>query len=743
MIDFSTLRTWFDSRDAESQQGANRVHEQLDKIHNYFSILKAKTDHYSAYGDSTVARCLPVLLMALGWNGERRHIIEALPHAESITDFTELQMVLNRLNYSMEQIIDPKAERLSECLPCLIEMPDDVAVLLDITQDNRIFVYLGSQDIYVELDISALNGNIFMIKKLKRDTNAKTSKYNWSHATVSVLKNTIYKIVTISFFVNILTLVLSLYVMVVYDKAIGGKSDLSLMFLFIGIVFVLITEIKLRAIRSRMVAYLGSRFDALIQVNTYQSIINLPLIMTENAPLSTQLSRFRQFEVGRELFVSPLASAILDLPFTLFFIGTIFVLGGQLGWITVALTVVFAIMIYTVLPIMEYSTQKTGEAKSKSDTLLVETASKLQSIRENNIEKIWISRIKDRLTSYLDLRFRSQNTSSFLQNIAQSLVLMAALATMALGAMKVMDNIITVGALVGVTTLMWRIFTPMQILFLSISRLKQMLNTISQINHLFRLKLEREPGHVPTFFRNFQGGIMMSNVSFKYAQSNELAIKSINLTVKPNEMLAIIGPNGAGKTTLVRLLMGLYPPLTGAVRLDGLDLRQLDVGEVRQTIAYVAQNIDFYYGTILQNVSLAEPTASKERIIQALEEAKFEANDERFTEGYETRLNFALRAALPEGMMQRLNLARAWVKDAPIYILDEPGTKLDIEGDQALMKKLQSLKGKSTVIYSTARPSHMMMADRVICIVKGQIVAEGKPEDVVPKYMEAMNRAAA
>ncbi len=742
MINFDQMRNFFEQRmQNHPTADENVVHQQFDQLQQQFKALHNFQMSGEGFGDSAAARCLPVLLAALGWNGERRHVIEALPHVEMITDLSELQMVLNRLNFSAEMIDAPHPERLSECLPCLVEFEGDIGILLDITPDNKGFLYLGDTDIYTELPLHNANCNFFMLKKISGNRGSKTGRYNWMHETIVALKSSIFQIFRISTVINILVLMTTLYVTMVYDKAIGGKSQLTLFFFCLGIIGIMAGEIYLRKIRSNMIAYMGARMDALIQINTFRSIINLPLVMTETAPLSAQMARFKQFEIGKDLFISSIAAAILDLPFTIVFIGAIFVMGGVLGWFTVALVVLFAVLSLVAFPIMEATTARAGEAKSKSDVLALETAAKLNSIRENNIERIWVMRMRDRLTTYLDYRFQSQNISSLFQTIAQNLVMLTAVTTMAVGAMKVMDKTLTIGGLIGVTTLMWRVFMPIQVLFLSIQRLKQVFNTMSQINQLFRLKLEREPGHVPTFFRKFQGSIFFNAVSFKYASGTDLAIKGAMITIQPNEMVAVIGPNGAGKSTLLKLMMGLYQPVAGAVRLDGLDLRQLDVGEVRQMIAYAPQALEFYYGTVAQNIALADPTVSQEKIIHALKEAKFEVDPERFPDGLNTRLDFATRSALQDGMLQRLNLARAWVKDSPLVILDEPGTRLDQEGDQALIAKLTALKGKSTVVFVTARPSHMMLADRVICLVKGQIVAEGKPEEIVPKYMDAMSKA--
>ena len=167
--------------------------------------------------------------------------------------------------------------------------------------------------------------------------------------------------------------------------------------------------------------------------------------------------------------------------------------------------------------------------------------------------------------------------------------------------------------------------------------------------------------------------------------------------------------------------------------IDGIDIRQLDCAELRHSVAYVPQTCHLFHGSIAQNLRLANPTASDAMLAQAALDAGLMEDIVGLAEGFETRLTDRLQRQLPSGFKQRLMLARAYVKEAPIYLLDEPGKNLDNEGDADLMRKLQKLRGQATVLINTQRPSHMRLADKIIYLDAGRVLLDGPPAEVLPQ----------
>jgi ABC-type multidrug transport system fused ATPase/permease subunit len=169
------------------------------------------------------------------------------------------------------------------------------------------------------------------------------------------------------------------------------------------------------------------------------------------------------------------------------------------------------------------------------------------------------------------------------------------------------------------------------------------------------------------------------------------------------------------------------------VYLDGLNIQQIDPGELRVAIGYVPQEPQFFFGTIRQNLLLADPAADEQQIRAALQAAGLDDIDARLPDGLETKILGLGRVGLPRGLQMQLALARAYVKRPAVLLLDNPGTYLDRNADEALIAALQALRGKTTVIMVTGRPSHMRACDRVVRIERGLIIGEGTPEDVLAK----------
>ena len=229
----------------------------------------------------------------------------------------------------------------------------------------------------------------------------------------------------------------------------------------------------------------------------------------------------------------------------------------------------------------------------------------------------------------------------------------------------------------------------------------------------------------------------MQRLAFRYAQRQEAVLRGVQLEIKRGEMIAITGASGAGKTTLLRLIAGLYPPTLGAVLVDDMDLRQIDPTEWRSQIAFLPETANFFYGTLAQNIRLSRPDASDAEVVGVLKEMGLDSEEQLTSEGIHRRLTAADLDRFSDALKQRLALARCFIKDAPLYLLDNPAASLDTASELHLLKKFAALKGRATVLFTTFRPSQMRLADRVIMLKDGQIFLDGPPDRVVERISAA------
>jgi ATP-binding cassette subfamily C protein/ATP-binding cassette subfamily C protein LapB len=537
----------------------------------------------------------------------------------------------------------------------------------------------------------------------------------------------------VTFLCNILAIGVPLFTMAIYDWVIPSRSSETLYYLGFGVLFLIVIESLARLMRGRYLAYIGGRIDSIIGTAAFQRIIHLPVIMTERSSNGAQLARLRQFESIREFFTGPLAGVFFDLPFVVVFIAAIAWIAGPVAWIPLVLAAIFLMSATIIIPASKRAVAECGEARSIRQSLVVEAFSNLRSIKSCNGEQVWRERFRDLSARAADAGFRSSQISTIAQTMGQSLMLSAGVATLAYGTMRVMSAEMTVGALVASMALVWRALGPLQTGFLCLLRFEQVILGLRQLNLLMKLAPERDPDRILDPIRTFRGEVTFHQVSMRYSPQGEPALMGVGFRATPGQIVAITGPSGSGKSTILKLVAGLYKPQAGAVLIDGIDIRQLDCAELRNAIAFVPQSCHLFHGTLAQNLRLANPIASNDAVAEAARDAALLDDILALPEGFNTRLTDQLQRQLPSSFRQRLMLARAYIKRASVFLLDEPGRTLDSDSDTALMRKLEKLRESATVFIVTQRPSHLRLADQIIVLDRGQVTDGGSPDVILPK----------
>lgn len=719
-----------------SVSAENRVHEWQGRLERAF---KQANPQGGAAAVSPELALLRPCLAAVGWAGLERHVQEALPHFEDIADIEALRGALARLGIESKPAPVAQTDMPSAYFPCLFRNADGrLSLLIGREEDGRIATFDGETQSPAVVEPDTRRGTAYLLRTIDiLEQKRANAKVGWVGTALGHFRPLIVKVVAVSFLINLAALALPFFIMHTYDLGIATKSSQVVVMLAIGAGIVIATELALRRVRSAAMAYFGARFDALLSMSAFQHLLHLPIQMTENAPIGSQITRLKQFETMRDVFAGTLAVAIVDIPYIIIFLAAIAVVGGHLVWIAVALIAVYAVLAAVFVPVTRRQVSRSGDARQRCQNLLMEMLSKRTAIRDVGAEDVFLARYEAAARTFTRANYRAQQTNATVQALAQLFMTIAGVATLGLGALWAMNGSLSQGALIAVMALVWRVLSPLQQAFLSLPRLDQAFQTIQQVNKLMAIKPEREPGVLPSFSRSHRGGVTVARVMFRYPVRSDLTLRGASLSIKPGEMVAITGSSGSGKSTLLKIIAGLYPPQAGAVLSDAVDLRQIDPAEWRASIGYVPETPVFFYGTIAQNMRLGYPGATDEDIAEAARDAGLHDYADILTDGVHTRLTAAVLTQVPEAFKQRLMLARAYARKAPLYLLDNPANNLDETGDEALRRKLQALKGTATVIFTTQRPSHMKLADRLVVIEDGQIMIDGPPAAVLAKLAEA------
>jgi ATP-binding cassette subfamily C protein/ATP-binding cassette subfamily C protein LapB len=302
-----------------------------------------------------------------------------------------------------------------------------------------------------------------------------------------------------------------------------------------------------------------------------------------------------------------------------------------------------------------------------------------------------------------------------------------------------MHEEMTIGALIAVMALIWRVLSPLQGVCLAMLQIDQITQSIKQLNQLMRVPSESNSYKAGLIMPEITGKITFDRVSFRYAPNEDPALVGASFTFQPGEFVAIVGGNGSGKSTVLKLVAGMYRAQGGTLTLDDTDVRQMNATDLRRVIAYMPQKPSLFYGTIAQNIRLNQPLATDEQLIAAAEQAGILSAIKKLPHGFDTLVGDHTTSRLPSGLVHGICLARSYVRKAPVFLLDEPGTSLDKFTDQNLMDHLERMRGKQTILMVSHRPSHIRLADRAVVMVNGMVAHVGTPGEAI-KYLTEMEK---
>jgi ATP-binding cassette subfamily B protein len=227
-----------------------------------------------------------------------------------------------------------------------------------------------------------------------------------------------------------------------------------------------------------------------------------------------------------------------------------------------------------------------------------------------------------------------------------------------------------------------------------------------------------------------RGEVSFQNVMFRYAPGSPLALDGANFDIRAGSIFGIMGRSGSGKTTITRLLQGLNPKYEGVIKIDGMDLREIELHHLRSNIGVVAQENFLFRGTIRENIGMARPDASFGDIVRAAQLAGAEEFIERMPKGYDTYLEEGA-TNLSGGQRQRLAIARALVIDPPVMILDEATSALDAESEAIINANLLRIARNRTIICVSHRLSMLVPADAILVMEKGKVYDLGRHEELL------------
>ena len=546
---------------------------------------------------------------------------------------------------------------------------------------------------------------------------------------------TYMRVIMAALFINLIALGSPLFTMNVYDRVLPNKAIPTLWVLAAGITLAYLFDFLLKTARSSLIDYAGRKADLRLSQMLFDKVLNSTLA---SRPMSTgeYANRVTQYEFVREFFTSNTIGVIIDSLFVFIFLAVIYLISG---WLVVIPAVAFVLSVviglYAQAAIGKRMATAANEA-SRRQSLLVETISTIETLKSLRAEATMLRRWQE-LTKYSSrtseeikhVSTNAINMTMFVQQMVSVLIVIA-------GTYEFSEGRIAMGAIVATVMLASRAGAPLGQIAMTLARFRQATMSLRILDKIMEQPDDR-PSTVGFVNREItRGAFSFQDVSFQYPGSDYPVINKLSFNVNPGERIGIIGRIGSGKTTLGRLLDGLFAPSGGRVLIDGVDIRQYHMAEVRANVAVAGQSSDLFSGTVKENLLLGRADATDEDL---LEVARMTGVDEfvgTHPRGFDMPVG-ERGSNLSSGQKQALTIARLLLTRPKVVFLDEPSGAMDLATERNLIARLsKAFDRKTTLIIATHRYSMLDLVDRLIVIDKGRIIADGPKQAVI----EAMQR---
>jgi len=531
-----------------------------------------------------------------------------------------------------------------------------------------------------------------------------------------------------SLLINLLGLMVPLFVMQTYDRVVPNQALSTLWVLVAGLFIGTAFELVLRMVRAHLLDQAGKKTDLILSATLFERITGMSM-KARPATIGGFAQSIHDFQGLREFLTAVTLTSIIDLPFVALMLLVIGLLGG---WLVVIPLIAFPLAVGLALFIqvrLRDTVQKSLSLGAVRQALLIETLGGLETLKACGAESERQYQWEHTNGAIARLDAHARNLSSLASNGTLFIQQFCGMATIVAGVYSIIAGNLSVGALVASYMLGSRVLAPLGQIAGLITRYQQAQLTMRSTDALMSLPQEREAEHQALEHTALLGGISINHATFRYAGQAAPALNDVSATLKPGERIGIIGRSGSGKSTLARLLMGFHHPDEGQVLLDNLDLRQLDIADLRSQVGYVAHDLPLLAGSLRDNLTLGARHVSDARMLEVAELTGVSELARQHPQGFDRPVG-ERGQLLSGGQRQAVLLARALLLEPPILILDEPTSHMDNSSEEQLRQRLLNWVPGKTLLLVTHRTSMLSLVDRLLVLDNGKIVADG-PKDAV------------
>lgn len=551
---------------------------------------------------------------------------------------------------------------------------------------------------------------------------------HWFWGTLAENKGIYRDVMVAALLINIFALAMPLFTMNVYDRVVPNKAVETLWVLGIGVALIVLGDLLLRSMRAYFLDWASARIDVKLSAQIMEKVLGTRYEAKPNS-VGSFASNLRSFESVRDFITSATVVTLIDLPFGIIFLIVIawinpyMVLPALIGG---AIVLIYSLSVQTK---MHDLSETMYRASAQRNATLIESLVGLETVKSMGVEGQMQGKWEKSALFLSEVGSKLKLLSSSITNGTYALQQIISVAIVILGVYLISNGDLTMGGLIACSQLTSRGLAPISQIAGLFTQYHTAATSLKSLDEVMGKPVERNKGVNFLSRPAFKGEIEFKNVSFKYPGSDELALNRVSFRIRPGEHVGLIGRMGSGKTTINKLILGLYQPTEGAILIDGIDARQIDPAELRRSIGYVQQDNHLFYGSLRENITLRHPHADDHSVLQAAQVGGIAEFVNAHPKGFDLEVG-ERGDTLSGGQRQGVGIARAFVTQPQIVLLDEPTSAMDHSGEETVKRNIAQATADKTMIVISHRNAMLELAERLIVIDAGQVVADGNKEDV-------------
>ncbi len=585
-----------------------------------------------------------------------------------------------------------------------------------------------------EIFMSSNNRLDFLI--IEKTLKNKESKFglSWFLPVLKKHKANLIQVVIASFFVQLLALFNPLLIQQIFDSVISQGNLSSLNILGTILISMALAQALLGSLRTFLFSDTTNQIDINLGSSIIHHLLRLPINYFSKRSVGELNGRINELEKIRKFLTSTAITVFLDAIFSLIYIGVMMLYSIKLTFMSLTILPIFIILTLIISPINKKQLRIQAESKALVESHLVESLNGIETIKGQGMEIYSQWRWEQLYSKQIKNGFKNIITNTTSGSVSQFLSQLSGLIVIWGGASLVLKGEMTLGQLIAFRILAGYVTSPILRLTSTWQNFQDISLSVERLGDVINNKKENElDGENLPPLENIEGDIRFENVSLKFENSDKYQLQNISFKAKKGEFIAVIGSSGSGKSTLMKILMRLYKPTKGIIKIDNNDINKFDLYSLRNQIGFVPQETILFNGTIQSNISLTKPDASFEEIRDAAKVANADDFIQELSKGYGNEIG-QKGFKISGGQKQRLSIARMIIKNPSIVILDEATSSLDRENEKKVLFNIIKKFKNKTVFFVTHKLDNMEMFDQILVMEKGEIIEKGNHNQLMNKH---------